>query len=124
MQPEDKQRTILMVDDDEILLEFFDAALSDDYQVLTLNSIELAQEALKNQTVDAVFCDLHLGNRSGLELLSWMQCHFPDLLQRTTIISGEHLSRPGGFDVPVVTKPVGLDELLRIAAIATGNTPA
>lgn len=111
--------TILMVEDDEILLEFFETVLSDDYQVLVSNSIEQAKDILSNRAVDALFCDLGLGKSSGLELLSWIQFNNPDLLQRTTVLSGERTSRPGGFDVPVVTKPVDAGTLLQLAARAT-----
>lgn len=115
-------RTILMVEDDALLLEFFEAVLSGDYRILTAGSVGQAKEILSRHRVDALFCDLGLGNSSGLELLSWVQGNLPDLLQRTTVLSGEQSTRPGGFDVPVVTKPVEPDALLRVAAAATGRT--
>ena len=116
--------TILMVEDDEILLEFFEAVLSLDYRILTSDTIEQAKEILASETVDALFCDLRLGKSSGLELLSWVQENKPDLLSRTTVLSGERISRPGGFDVPVVTKPVEPDTRLQIAAEATSSQGA
>lgn len=109
------QATILMVEDDEILLEFFEAVLSADYQVITANSIEQAKQILRQEGVDALFCDLRLGSESGLELLAWLQSNKPELLKRTTILSGERISRPGGFDIPVITKPVEPDALLASA---------
>lgn len=121
MQPVE-QTTVLMVEDDELLLEFFDAVLSGEHQVLTATSIEQAKQILGAQKVDAIFCDLRLGRDSGLDLLGWIQFNQPELLTCTTILSGEKISRPGGFDVPVVTKPVEPDELLEIASRATSRS--
>ena len=110
------QGTILMVEDDALLLEFFEAVLSGDYLVLTASSIEQAKKILNEEDeVHALFCDLRLGKSSGLELLAWLQSSNPEMLQRTTILSGERLSRPGGFDIPVITKPVEPEELLEAA---------
>ena len=110
------QGTILMVEDDEVLLEFFEAVLSTDYLVLTASDLEQAKKILiEEDEVHALFCDLRLGKSSGLELLAWLQSTNPEMLQRTTILSGERISRPGGFDIPVITTPVDPDELLQAA---------
>ncbi len=118
-RPKSKQRTILMVEDDDVLLECFCEILSESFQVLTSNSIEQAQELINNSSVDAVFCDLHIGRRSGLELLSWIQLHKPSLLQRTAIISGNCCSSLADFDVPIILKPIEAGELLRLATVAS-----
>lgn len=110
------QGTILMVEDDALLLEFFEAVLSGDYLVLTADNIEQAKKILtEEEEVHALFCDLHLGSSSGLELLAWLQSNNPEMLERTTILSGERISRPGGFDIPVITKPIEPAQLMEAA---------
>jgi len=103
------QPRILMVDDDDMQLEFYEAVLSSEYEVLTASDIGTAGLLLEDQQVDAVACDLHCGAASGLDLLSWIQAHQPGLLRRCMILSGAPTARPGGFDVRVMGKPVDPD---------------
>jgi len=105
---------ILMVEDDEILLEFYEAVLMPEYEVLTATGLGAAQHILQDRHVDAMACDLHLGGVSGLELLRWISENLPGLLARTAVISGESGPNLGGFDVPVVGKPLMAEGLHQI----------
>jgi len=98
--------SVLMVEDDEMLLEFYEAALVPEYKVLTAAGLGAALHILQERHVDAVACDLHLGDVSGLELLKWISGNRPGLLARTAVISGESEPELGGFDVLVVGKPI------------------
>ncbi len=102
---------ILMVDDEEILLEFYEAALPPEYEVLTAGDIATAQRLIEGQPIDAVACDLHLGGASGVDLLSWMETRHPRMLRHTMILSGDPVSEPGGFNVRVLGKPVDIAHL-------------
>lgn len=106
--------SILVVDDDEMLLEFYEAVLAPEYEVLTAAGLGAALHILQARHVDAVACDLHLGDISGLELLRWISGNRPGLLARTAVISGAPESKPCGFDVVVVGKPIMAEELRQV----------
>jgi len=106
--------SILMVEDDEMLLEFYEAALTPEYEILTATGFGAALHILQGRHVDAVACDLNLGDVSGLELLRWISGNLPELLARTAIISGESEPKLGGFDVLVAGKPLMADGLHQI----------
>lgn len=102
---------ILMVDDDETLLELYEAVLSPEYKVLIAGDIRTAQRLLEDRPIDVVACDLHLDGASGLDLLSWIEAHLPRLLRHTMILSGDPASGLGGFHVRTVSKPVDIAHL-------------
>ncbi len=108
--------TILIVDDEQMLLELFREALSVDYAVLVARSVGQAVDLLQAQAVDAVITDLNCGNDNGLDLLRWIKIHMPTLLSTTFILSGAHEPDTEGFDVPVICKPVDLADLMAIFA--------
>jgi len=98
--------SILMVEDDEMLLEFYEAVLAPEYEVLTAAGLGAALHILQERHVDAIACDLHLGGISGLELLRWISENLPGMLGHTAVISGEPEPELGGFDVLVAGKPI------------------
>ena len=110
-----------MVDDDEMLLEFYEAVLSGEHEVLTASDTGTAQLLLEQQPVDAVACDLHLGGASGLDLLSWIQTHQPGLLRYTMILSGDPTAELGDFNVRITGKPVDTDCLKQAFAALLGH---
>lgn len=103
--------TILIVDDEQVLLELFREALSVDYEVLIAKSVGHAVGLLQAQCVDAVLTDLNCGYDNGLDLLRWIETHRPELLAATFILSGAHDPDTEGFEVPVIAKPVDLARL-------------
>ena len=106
--------TILVVDDEPMLLDLFQEALSSDYEVLVAKSIAHAVELLQTQPVHMVVTDLNCGLGSGLDLLRWLQKHRPALLSTSLILSGAYDPDTEGFEVPVITKPIDLTHLLTI----------
>jgi DNA-binding NtrC family response regulator len=104
--------TILMVDDDALLLDLYRAVLDDEFHVLTANSTTQAIELLAAGGVDAVGCDYHLSDGSGLDIVAWIATHCPNLLQTTALISGETVPPLYGFNVKCLYKPVPMEELL------------
>lgn len=104
--------TILIVDDEQVLLELFREALSVDYEVLIAKSVGDAIDLLQAQPVHAVLTDLNCGHDNGLDLLRWIEAHRPGLLAATFILSGAHDPDTEGFEVPVIAKPVDLSRLM------------
>lgn len=103
--------TILIVDDEQMLLELFREALSADYEVLIAKRVVHAVDLLQAQPVHAVITDLNCGIDNGLDLLRWMEEHRPELLSSTFILSGAHEPDTEGFEVPVISKPIDLTHL-------------
>jgi len=106
--------TILMVDDDDVLLELYSAALSDDFNVLTARTVAEGIEFLAAGQVDAVGCDYHLRNELGLDVVAWIDANRADLLAKTMLISGDLSPAMRGFDVRCLCKPVPMEVLLNI----------
>jgi len=106
--------TILMVDDDDLLLELYSVVLSDDFHVLTARTVAEAIELLTAGQVDGVGCDYHLSNELGLDVIAWISTHCTDLLAKTMLISGELSPPMQGFNVQCLYKPVSMDELLAV----------
>ncbi len=102
---------ILLVDDDATLLEFYEAVLSSEYEILTAHNIGTAQLFLQEQSVDAVACDFNLTDAKGLDLLLWIQKNQPELLPHSIILSGELSLDLGDFNTPVLYKPFNADGL-------------
>lgn len=114
--------TILIVDDEHMLLDLFREFLSGQYEVLVADSIEAAIRTLERYTVHAVATDMNCGSGSGLDLLHWMKRHRPGLLASSFILSGS--SEPEGMEglaVPVLTKPVNLTQLQAVFASILGD---
>ncbi len=106
--------TILMVDDDTILLDLYREVLLPDFSVLTACTVDEAIELLAGEPVDAVGCDYHLGNGLGLDVVAWIAAHSPGLLEKTMLISGVDAPPMHGFHVRCLYKPISMGELLDI----------
>lgn len=104
--------TILIVDDEPMLLDLFREALSDDYEVLVAESIDGAIELLRQQTVHVVVTDLNCGRGSGLDLLRWIRTNRPQLFTSCLLMSGDATPDMEGIDVPVICKPIDIEHLL------------
>ena len=113
--------TILIVDDEPMLLELFQEALSADYEVMVTKSIDHAIAWLQVQAADAVVTDLNCGeDGNGLDLLRWVQAHRPGLLHSSFILSGADDPDTEGIEVPVICKPVDLGRLRNTFACLLG----
>jgi len=104
--------TILMVDDDPILLEMYEAIFSPCYTVLLAGSVKQAIDILGSQHVDAMGCDLHIGLGEGGDVLDWIARNRPELMTKSVLISGDVLTDLSGLDVPTLTKPVQIPLLI------------
>jgi len=104
--------TILMVDDDRLLRDLYDEALSADFKVLTAHSVATAIEVLIADQIDAVGCDYRLGDGSGLDIVEWIAAHQPELLDKSVLISGELKPPTRGFNIQCLYKPVPMETLL------------
>jgi len=107
--------TVLLVDDDELLLSSLQYQLESQFAVLLATSAAPAEQILKNTAVDCVVLDLHLGDEKGELLIQKWRKNFPFL--EIIVLSGQKeiktaidCMRSGAFDYLV--KPMEPEELI------------
>lgn len=108
--------TILIVDDERMLLDLFAEALSDQYEVLVAACVADGIALLEQHAVHMVVTDLNCGTENGLDLLRWIEHHRPGLLATSFVLSGHYDPDMEGFEVPVITKPINLVQLRALFA--------
>ncbi|TLS76232.1 response regulator [Mariprofundus erugo] len=116
MGVEPGNKSVLIVDDDPIQLEYYIAVLEFDYEIITAGSFSEALQILSSDvTVDAMTCDQHLdGGHTGTELLDHVAICRPGLLAHTVLVSGDYFTHAGEHLAPIVLKPVEPDQLLQV----------
>ena len=125
---------MLIVDDEPALRDLLDRLLTRErFNVWTAAGIDGALNALQATTFAAVVLDLHLPddrgrNRSGIEVLSFMQVH--DHLKHTPVIilTGGTLTDADekalwGLHAYVVNKSDGWHTILQYLKYLTSNSP-
>lgn len=109
------QGSLLIVDDDELLLESMaDSLRSMGYRAETSENCEDAIRRMKDYPFDAVICDVNLPDQDGFRLLEWATQFVPQtqvilLTGLGTIESAVEAIRLGAFDY--LTKPIVEEEL-------------
>jgi CheY-like chemotaxis protein len=131
--PAGGQRTVLVVDDEDIVRALVARSLRDaGYQVMQANHGEAAIELLERDAaaVDLVICDLVMPVLGGREVAGWMKEHCPAV--RLLFISGyprTYLQAHDLFDpsVPLLRKPFLpsrlLEEVEELVAGRRGQEP-
>jgi two-component system, NtrC family, response regulator HydG len=101
---------IMIVDDDPLLLESWQAALRDRYEIHTFRSSLEAEQFCARERVDVALLDLQMPGRDGLELLRVIKQLQPDI--EVVIVTGHgsiavavEATRAGALDF--LTKPIG-----------------
>jgi DNA-binding NtrC family response regulator len=67
------EESIVVVDDDQGILDSFDAMLGDDYTLTMINSGSKAIQLLHQQSPRLLFLDIKMPGMNGLEILKWIQ---------------------------------------------------
>ncbi len=110
------KRSILVIDDDELLLGFIEEILTTaGYQVSAFNSPVKGLDFLKKETVDLVISDVKMNELTGDEVLAEVKKEYPDT--GVILITGfgniNHAVRAlhkGAFDY--ITKPFKAKEII------------
>ena len=122
-----KTRSILVVDDEPVILKLTKEVLSSEYDVAGCPTAEEAQRRLLTEDYDLVLLDLNLkGDVDGRDLYKALQVHQPDVADRVLFMSGgvtdesvrEFLDQSGRG---CIDKPFNIDTLRRIVAGAIGR---
>lgn len=107
------EKTVLIVDDNSMLVELFDEILRRLFTTKTACNIDEAINLITSTTVDALVCDYHLGAERADRLIAWIALNAPELMPNVVIISGDdnlqfkHREKIAS----VMLKPVDYDEL-------------
>ena len=67
------QESIFVVDDDQGILESFDAMLGDDYPLVMVNSGSNALRLLLEKNPRLLFLDIKMPGINGIEVLKWIR---------------------------------------------------
>ena len=110
-----KQGTLLLVDDDRLLLDSMaDWLRQQGYEVTTAAGRETAIVELSKRPFELVLADLRLADGDGFEVLAHCKKNYPKttvvlITRYATIETGIEALRAGAFDL--LTKPLIDDEL-------------
>jgi diguanylate cyclase (GGDEF)-like protein len=110
--------TLLVVDDEPYILTTLSALLAKDFDVLTADSAETAQELLARRSVDLILTDQRMPGMTGVQFLEWVRERSPRTVRllmtgfaefddAVAAINRANVSR-------YVFKPWRADELLQI----------
>jgi signal transduction histidine kinase/CheY-like chemotaxis protein len=110
-------KTVLVIDDEEMLLSLADAELSaNGYAVITANNGEAGLRELAAKKVDAIICDLKMPGLNGRQVLERVRQEQPALAGHFAFVTGDVIndSLAGYFaqeKVQFLNKPFSLAEL-------------
>jgi len=76
--------TLLLVDDDAVVLDLLTRLLGRYFDVITCESAEMALRVIEEQMVDVILTDFELANEDGLQLLAEVQRRFPHVRRMLT----------------------------------------
>lgn len=105
---------ILVVDDDQGILDSFDAMLGDDYPVTMVSSGNQAVELLREHSPQLLFLDIKMPGMNGMDLLKWI--HDRAMATKVVIVTAlpqddyEQMARKFGV-YRYLRKPLDLDEV-------------
>jgi len=121
-QDDSASRTVLVVEDENILRLTFEQFLVDEgYTAFTASNYDEAIESLNTETIDIVVSDIILGGKTGITLLK----HIANMQEQPLVImitgdpnveTASEAVRLGAFDY--LPKPVSGDDLLKVVRLA------
>lgn len=112
----EKQKTILIVDDEEAIVRLLHQKLSGEgYRCEEAGSAEQALDKLRSNAVALVLLDIKMPGKSGTELLPEIRTSYPDtaVIMATAITDTStaiQCMKEGAYDY--ITKPFNLDEVV------------
>lgn len=108
--------TLLVVDDEELIIELLTDLFEDDFTVVTASNGMLALKALREfPAIQGVITDLHMPLLNGVELVKEIRQIYPNL--PVLGLSGTLKSSRESFfqGIPFLQKPFEVTELLILA---------
>lgn len=117
------KKSILIVDDEEIIRDFLYEVLSEDYQLSVVSDGDEAIEQLQANDFDLIITDLKMPRVSGEEVVKYAREHDPN--SKVIIISGYSSLYTVSQSVncgacAFLSKPFSIKELLHAVSSAIG----
>jgi DNA-binding NtrC family response regulator len=109
---------ILIVDDDQGILESFEAMLGDDYHLIMIDNGTEAIERIDDQNPSLLFLDIKIPGRNGLEVLANLREKGIDtqVVVVTALSQDYYQESAEKYGVyKYLHKPLDVDEILKIA---------
>lgn len=110
--------SIFVVDDDQGILDSFDAMLGDDYPTVAVKNSKKALELLSLHNPKLVFLDLHMPEPNGLEVLASIRDKglSVKVVIITALVQEQHQEEAEKYGIyKYLNKPLDVDEVLEIA---------
>jgi len=73
--------TLLVVDDESYILTTLGHLFASDFQILTADCAEAAQEIFSRQPIDVILTDQKMPRTTGVQLLEWVREHHPKTIR-------------------------------------------
>jgi len=114
----DYEESIFVVDDDQGILDSFDAMLGDEYTVTMISSCNEAIHLLRAQNPRLLFLDIKMPGMNGIDLLKWI--HEREMATKVVIVTAlpqnhyEEMAQQYGV-YKYLRKPLDVDEVEDIA---------
>jgi CheY-like chemotaxis protein len=126
--------SILLVDDEPLVLEMFESVLSDQgYEVTVASSASEALNFLEKRSFDVLISDVLLDEMDGFEIQSIAKRKYPDIgvvlitgapnpldEQRAFIFGINYLSKPTGFEALLRATEQAIESSKSVKLRATG----
>ncbi len=123
-------RTILVVDDEEMLLELMREELTrHGYEVVTANNGETALRTAREKKFDVIFCDMKMPGLNGRQIYDQLRAQNPAARPPMVFVTGDIINEPlqrflEQEQCHCLTKPFALSELSdTIKKILAGKNP-
>jgi DNA-binding NtrC family response regulator len=118
-----KKKSILIVDDEEIIRDFLFEVLNEDYQISVASDGDEAIEQLQVSSFDLIITDLKMPRVSGEEVVKFARDHDPE--SKVIVISGYSSLYTVSQSVSCgacafLSKPFSIKELLQAVSRAIG----
>ena len=114
----ESKQSIFVVDDDQGILDSFDAMLGDDYPLTLMDSSTKALQVIAESRPELLFLDIKMPGINGLEVLQWMwENKVPTKVVIVTALPqdrNEEIARQYGV-YRYLKKPFDVDEIEDIA---------
>ena len=117
----ESKQSIFVVDDDQGILDSFDAMLGDDYPLTLMDSSKKALQVIAESRPELLFLDIKMPGINGLEVLQWMREN--KVSTKVVIVTAlpqdrnEEIARQYGV-YRYLKKPFDVDEIEDIAKTA------
>ena len=106
--------TIFVVDDDQGILDSFEAMLGDDYPLVMVNNVPEALELLGEYKPQLLFLDLKIPEQNGFHVLKWIQENrlSTNVVVVTGLANGNYEEMANQYGIyRYLRKPLDVDEV-------------